>query len=127
MEAFYKLVYDISCYYAFAAFFLSYGMEYDVPAYSFLVFFAACFIAVFAEKCKRFSQVVQIGAFALPVIPFLLESNIWGKLVLILPWVYMIVTVLREGYYITYRRFKKTYLTLFWIYTVVFFFFVTEE
>jgi len=127
MEAFYKLVYDISCYYAFAAFFLSYGVEYNVPAYSFLVFVAACFFAVHAENCQRFGPAVQIGAFALPVIPFLLESNIWGKLVVLLPWVYMVITVLQQNYYIPYRRFKKMYLTIFWIYTVVFFFFATED
>lgn len=127
MEAFYKLAYDISCYYAFAAFFLSYGVEYEVSPYSFLVFFAACFLAVYAEKCKRFSQAVQFGAFVLPVIPFLLESNIWGKVILILPWLYMIMTVLHRNYYIPYRRFKKTYLAIFWIYTVVFFFFVTDD
>ena len=122
MEAFYKLAYDISCYYAFAAFFLSYGMKYDVPAYSFLVFFAACFLAVYAVKLKRFSQAVQIGAFMLPLIPFLLETNIWGKLVLLLPWVYLVMTVLRQGYTITYKRFRKTYLIFFWIYVAVFVF-----
>ena len=127
MEAFYKLAYDISCYYAFAAFFLSYGMKYDVPAYSFLVFFAACFLAVYSVKLKNFSQAVQIGAFMLPVIPFLLETNIWGKLVLILPWVYLVITVLRQGYCITYRRFKKTYLIFFWIYVAVFVFFIAEN
>lgn len=127
MEAFYKLAYDISCYYAFAAFFLSYGMKYDVPAYSFLVLFAACFLAVYSVKLKNFSQVVQIVAFVLPVIPFLLETNLWGKLVLILPWAYMVMTVLRQGYYITYRRFKKTYLIFFWIYVAVFVFFIAEN
>ena len=127
MEAFYKLAYDISCYYAFAAFFLSYGMKYDVPAYSFLVFFAACFLAVYSVKLKNFSQAVQIGAFMLPVIPFLLETNLWGKLVLILPWAYMVMTVLRQGYCITYRRFKKTYLIFFWIYVAVFVFFIAEN
>lgn len=127
MEAFYKLAYDISCYYAFVAFFLSYVAEYKVNLFSFLVFFAACFAAVHAEKLNRFSQAVQIGAFVLPVIPFLLETNIWGKLILILPWVYMIITVLRQGYNISYRRFKKTYLCFFWIYTAVFVFFVAEE
>ena len=127
MEAFYKLAYDISCYYAFAAFFLSYGMKYDVPAYSFLVFFAACFLAVYSVKLKNFSQMVQIVAFVLPVIPFLLETNLWGKLVLILPWAYMVMTVLRQGYCITYRRFKKTYLIFFWIYVAVFVFFIAEN
>ncbi len=127
MEAFYKLAYDISCYYAFASFFLSYGMEYDATPLSFLVLFAACFLAVYAEKLKRFSQAVQIGAFVLPVIPFLLETNIWGKLILILPWVYMVVTVLRQGYDISYRRFRKTYLTFFWIYVVLFAFFMAED
>lgn len=127
MEAFYKLVYDISCYYAFAAFFLSYGMEYDVPAYSFLLLITACFLAVYAEKLKRFSQEKQIGAFLLPIIPFFLETNIWGKLVLLLPWAYLIMTVLRQGYTITYRRFKKLYLTVFWIYTALFAFFMAED
>lgn len=127
MEAFYKLVYDISCYYAFAAFFVSYGMEYDANPLSFLVLFAACFLAVYAEKYKRFSQAVQIGAFVLPVIPFLLETNIWGKLILILPWAYLVVTVVRQGYDITYTRFKKTYLVFFWIYVAVFAFFMAED
>ena len=127
MEAFYKLAYDISCYYAFAAFFLSYGVEYNVPTYSFLVFFVACFAAVYADKCKRYSQAVRVGAFVLPVIPFFMETNLWGKIVLILPWAYMVMTVLRQGYYINYRRFKKTFLSIFWIYATVFFFFVTED
>jgi len=127
MEAFYKLVYDISCYYAFAAFFVSYGMEYNVNPLSFLVLFAACFLAVYAEKCKRFSQAVQIGAFVLPAIPFLLETNIWGKLILILPWAYLVVTVVRQGYDITYTRFKKTYLIFLWIYVALFALFVAED
>ena len=127
MEAFYKLVYDISCYYAFAAFFVSYGMEYDANPLSFLVLFAACFLAVYAEKCNRFSQAVQISAFVLPVIPFLLETNIWGKLILILPWAYLVMTVVRQGYDINYNRFKKTYLCFFWIYIAVFALFVAED
>lgn len=127
MEAFYKLAYDISCYYAFAAFFLCYVAEYKVNPLSFLAFFAVCFGAVYAEKAKRFSQAVQIGAFLLPVIPLILETNLWGKLVLILPWIYLMVTVLRQGYDISYRRFKRTYLCFFWIYSCLFLFFVLEE
>lgn len=127
MEAFYKLAYDISCYYAFAAFFLYYVAEYKVSPLSFLVFFAACFFAVYAENMKKYGQAVQIGAFVLPIIPFLLENGIWGKLILMLPWVYMVVTVLRQGYDVSYRRFKKTFLCFFWIYTVVFVFFIAEE
>ena len=127
MEAFYKLAYDIGCYYAFAAFFLSYVMEYKVTPISFLVFFAACFMAVYAEKTKRFEQEVRIGAFLLPIIPFLLENNLWGKLVLILPWIYLVVAVLREGYDISYKRFRKTFLAFFWIFAAVFCFFVGED
>ena len=127
MEAFYKLVYDISCYYAFAAFFVSYGMEYDANPLSFLVLFAACFLAVYAEKSNRFGQAVQMVAFALPMIPFLMESTIWGKLVLLLPWAYMVISVLRRGYTVTYNRFRKTYLTIFWIYVAVFVFFMAED
>lgn len=127
MEAFYKLAYDISCYYAFATFFLSYVAEYRANPLSVLVFFAACFTALNAEKIKRGSQAVQIGAFVLPVIPFLLENNLWGKLILILPWVYMVVTVLRQGYYVSYRRFRKTYLCFFWIFAALFGFFIAED
>lgn len=129
MEAFYKLTYDISCYYAFSAFFLSYVAEYRVNPLSFLVFFAACFAAVNAEKLKKYSysQVAQIGAFVLPVIPFVLETNLWGKLILILPWVYMVVTVLRQGYDVSYRRFRKTYLCFFWIFAALFSFFIGED
>lgn len=127
MEAFYKLAYDIGCYYAFAAFFLSYLAGYEVNPFSFLVFFAACFMAVHAEKSKRLEPVCRIGAFLLPVIPLLMEGNIWGKLVLILPWIYLVVTVVREGYDISYKRFKKTYLAFFWIFLAVFSFFVGED
>ena len=127
MEAFYKLAYDISCYYAFATFFLSYVAEYRANPLSVLVFFAACFTALNAEKIERGSQAVQIGAFVLPVIPFLLENNLWGKLILILPWVYMVVTVLRQGYYVSYRRFRKTYLCFFWIFAALFGFFIAED
>lgn len=127
MEAFYKMAYDIGCYYAFAAFFLSYSAKYEVNPFSFLVLFAACFGATYAEKLGRFESVVRIGAFVLPVIPFLLETNIWGKLILLLPWTYLVVTVLRQGYDISYRRFKKTYLTIFWIYAGVFAFFVGDD
>lgn len=127
MDAFYKLAYDISCYYAFVAFFLSYGMEYNLSPFSFAVFLAACFFAVYAKKLKRFSQAVQIGAFMLPIIPVLLETNIWGKLSVILPWIYLVVTVIREGYDISYRRFRKIYLYAFWIYIAVFVFFMAED
>lgn len=127
MEAFYKLAYDISCYYAFAAFFLSYSGKYVVNPFAFLAILVSCFAAVHAEKCKRFSQAVQIGAFVLPAIPFLMETNIWGKISLLLPWAYLVVVVLRQGYYISYLRFKKTFLCFFWIYAVLFAFFVAEE
>lgn len=127
MEAFYKMAYDIGCYYAFVAFFLSYSGKYVVNPFSFLVFFAACFGATYAEKLGKFESVVRIGAFVLPVIPFLLENNIWGKLILILPWMYLVVTVLRESYDVTYKRFKKIFLTIFWIYVGVFAFFVGDD
>ena len=127
MEAFYKLAYDISCYYAFAAFFLSYVAGYRVNPLSFLVFFAACLAAVNAEKIKRGSQAMQMSAFVLPIIPFLLENNLWGKLIIILPWVYMVVTVLRQGYYVSYRRFRKTYLCFFWFFAALFGFFIAED
>lgn len=127
MEAFYKLAYDTGCYFAFASFFLSYTQKYDMNPFSFMVFFLACFLAVYADRLKRYDRVVQIGAFLLPLIPFLLESNIWGKIILILPWLYMVVTVLRQGFYITYRRFRKTYLVFFWIYVVLFTFFMADD
>ena len=120
MEVFYKLAYDISCYYAFVAFFLSYTAGYKVSMLSFLALFAACFIATCAEKYK-------VVAFLLPVIPFLLETSIWGKLVLILPWIYLVVTVVRQGYDVSYKRFKKTYIIIFWAFAAVFAFFVGED
>lgn len=127
MEAFYKMAYDIGCYYAVVAFFLAYSGKYEVNPFSFLVFFAACFFATCAEKFGRFQPAVRVGAFVLPVIPFLLESNIWGKVILLLPWTYLVVTVLRESYDVSYRRFKKIYLTIFWVYVAVFAFFVGDN
>ena len=110
MEAFYKMAYDIGCYYAVVAFFLSYSGKYEVNPLSFLVFFAACFFATYTEKLGKYESVVRVAAFVLPVIPFLLENNIWGKIILLLPWTYLIVTVLRQGYDTDYRRFKKIYI-----------------
>ena len=127
MEVFYKLAYDISCYYAFVAFFLSYGMDYNLSPYSFPVFFIACILAVYSEKMLRFSGAVRMVAFVLPIIPVFLETGFLGKLFAIFPWIYLVVTVLREGYDISYYRFRKTYLVVFWIYTAVFVFFMAES
>ena len=101
--------------------------KYEVNPFSLPVLLTACFLAANAEKWKRFSQAVQIGAFLLPVIPFLMETNIWGKLSVLLPWIYFVVTVLRRGYDISYRRFRKTYLAFFWIYIALFSFFLAED
>lgn len=127
METFYKLVYDTGCYFAFISFFLSYTGKYDISPLSVFVFWVACFLATYADRLKRGDQVVRIGALLLPVIPFLLESNIWGKIILILPWVYLVATVFYQGYYMTYRRFRKMYLASFWIYAFIVIFFTAED
>jgi len=127
MEAFYKLSYDIGCYYAFVTFFLSYSAGYQTRPYSFMVFFVACLLAAHAEKWKRWEKVATVAAFVLPAICFLWEKSVWGRVILILPWLYMVLTVIRQGYDISYQRFRKTYLIFFWIFAGVFGFFVAEN
>lgn len=105
MEKFYKLVYDITCFYVFTAFFFyfAFQVETDMLAYGVLL------LTVLLHVCFEQTAVgtrIKIAVLALPLVCFLKEGGICEKIQFIIPWIYMIIVVLKTQYGLYYEEFK---------------------
>ena len=108
MEKFYKLVYDVTCFYIFTAFFfyLAFWTETDMPAYGVLLF--TILLHVFFERTAA-RNYIKIVVMALPMVCLMKEGAIVGKLQIIIPWIYMVIVIIKEQYGLYYEEFKSRF------------------
>lgn len=115
---FYRVVFDISCYYALAAFFFHYTIGYEVNPVSFVILLTSALVLGISEELGKNRRVVAFASLAIPAIGWILESDSHGRIVLLLPWVYMIVLVVRESYISYYYQFETRFKLFLWVWVV---------
>jgi len=109
MEKFYKLVYDVNCFYVFTAFllYLVFQIETDMLAYGVLML--AILLYIFSEQFA-IKRVLKVVALVLPLLCLMKENEPLGKMQLILPWIYFAFVILREYYSLYYEDFKIRFM-----------------
>lgn len=125
MTTFYKLVFDISYFYALAAYFIYFDSAYVLNPMNYSVLLAAILLATVAEKWERGRTGLTAVAVLLPAVVLFWEPTIYGLVVHLLPWVYFAVIILRRGYFIQYGAFRTTFQRMFipFVFPVAFFYF----
>ena len=105
MEKFYKLIFDITCFYIFTAFFfyLIFRAETDMAAYGVLLF--TVLLQVVFERMVAMNRMKWI-VLVLPFICLVKESSVVEKVQILIPWVYMVIVIVREQYGLYYDEFK---------------------
>ena len=108
MEKFYKLVYDVTCFYIFTSFFffLAFRTETDMPAYGVLLL--AVMLNVFLERTARGNR-LSLVVLAVPLACLLKAGHIVEKLQVLLPWLYLVIVVIKEQYGLYYEEFKSRF------------------
>ena len=125
MTTFYKLIFDISYFYAMAAYFIYFDSAHVVNPLNYSVLLCAILLAAVAEKWERGRAGLKALAVLLPVVVLFWEPTIYGLVVHILPWAYFVIVTLRRGYYIQYGSFRTTFKYMFlpFIFPIAFFYF----
>ncbi len=106
MQIFYKMVFDISCYYTFASFFLSFVLEYKMSSFSMSLFLVSGLMIVYSQKLFRIGRWIALCSAIFPIF-----FRPWGSidyvlLEFIIPWLYFVILVYRENYAVYYANFK---------------------
>lgn len=124
---FYKTIFDISLYYAFASFFLCYinGAKYKAGLNTYGLFLIASLLCAWSRGKKVGERIIQLFAACLPGIALLWEYQIGRIFEFFIPWIYFVSTIIRQQYDVYYLNFKNTFrrvLFLFLLPFVLFFF-----
>ena len=107
MQIFYKIVFDISCYYTFASFFLKFALGYEISSLSMSLFLLAGLLVVGSQKISSIGRGMALLSAVVPVL-FRPWGNIdYALLEFFLPWVYFVLLVYRENYGVYYANFKS--------------------
>ena len=91
MQIFYKIVFDISCYYTFASFFLKFALGYEISSLSMSLFLLAGLLVVGSQKISSIGRGMALLSAVVPVL-FRPWGNIdYALLEFFLPWVYFVL------------------------------------
>lgn len=129
MGIFYKTVFDISVFYAFASFFFCYAIGYETNPLSYGVFLAAALALAVSGRMKYNGKIFAVVAAVIPAVTLLIETTTVGRAEVLLLWAYFIFMVKQETYIIYYYHFMEKFkgFVIALILPVVFFFFDTES
>ncbi len=126
---FYKIIFDISLYYAFVSFFLCYinAAEYKAELNTFGLFLAAALLCVWSEGKKTRERTVQLAAACLPGIALLWEYKTGRVLEFLIPWIYFVSTIIRQQYEVYYLNFKNTFRRVLFVFLLPFLLFFFDS
>lgn len=114
LSTFYKLVFDISCYFTFASFLFAYIFEYETNPATYGIFLIAALLTASSERMKRGENAVKIVSLVLPAMALLWERTWMGRLELLLPWAYYMLLFLKNGYSMYHETFVGRFRLLLW-------------
>lgn len=125
MTTFYKLIFDISYFYAMAVYFIYFDSAHTVNPLNYSVLLAAILLAAVAEKWERGRNLLVALAVTLPAVALCWEHTVYGLVVHFMPWAYFVIVTLRRGYFIQYGSFRTTFGRMFlpFLFPVAFFYF----
>lgn len=114
MGIFYKTVFDISCFYAFFTFFFSYTVGHETNAFSYGVFLIAALLLGSSEAVKQYGKLLILLASIIPAGALLLETTMVGRIMVLLLWTYLLISIKREAYIIYYYHFIDKFKGFLW-------------
>ncbi len=107
MQIFYKIVFDISCYYTFTSFFLKFTLGYEISSLSMSLFLISGLIVVCSQKISSIGRGIALLSAIFPIV-FRPWGNLdYALLEFFIPWVYFVLLVYRENYGVYYANFKS--------------------
>ncbi len=102
---FYRVTFDISCFYALSVYFLSYILGFKPNPLTFGCFLTAALVLAVSEKARRNSRTVAFASLAFPAVALVVETTDVGRILVFLPWIYLVILVLRGSYVAGYYQF----------------------
>ncbi len=107
MQIFYKIVFDISCYYTFTSFFLKVALGYEISSFSMSLFLLSALLVVSSQKISSIGRGIALISAIIPIL-FRPWGNIdYALLEFFIPWVYFVFLVYWENYGVYYANFKS--------------------
>ena len=95
MQIFYKIVFDMSCYYTFVSFFLRFALGYELSSLSMSLFLLSALFVVGSQKISSIGRGMALLSAIAPVL-----FRPWGEYALlefVIPWAYFVFFVYREN------------------------------
>ena len=121
MEKFYKLIYDITCFYIFTSFFFCLVFHEETNMMAYAVLLLTILLHVFSERMP-FGKVPGLLVLVLPVICLFTEDSIAAKIQFVLPWFFFIFVAIRDQYSLYYEEFKSRFKGMIIVLPVLFLF-----
>lgn len=109
MGIFYKTVFDISVFYAYAAFFFCYAIGYETNPLSYGVFLIAALVLAISGRMQYNGKICAIIAAVIPAVTLLIENTMVGRAEVILLWAYFVFMIKQETYLIYYYHFMEKF------------------
>lgn len=109
MGIFYKTVFDISVFYAYAAFFFCYAIGYETNPLSYGVFLIAALVLAISGRMQYNGKICAIIAAVIPAVTLLIENTMVGRAEVILLWAYFVFMIKQETYVIYYYHFMEKF------------------
>ena len=109
MGIFYKTVFDISVFYAYAAFFFCYAIGYETNPLSYGVFLIAALVLAISGRMQYNGKICAIIAAVIPAVTLLIENTMVGRAEVILLWAYFVFMIKQETYMIYYYHFMEKF------------------
>ena len=109
MGIFYKTVFDISVFYAYAGFFFCYAIGYETNPLSYGVFLVAALVLAISGRIQYNGKICVFIAAVIPAVTLLIENTMVGRAEVILLWAYFIFMIKQETYLIYYYHFMEKF------------------
>ena len=113
----YRFVFDISCYYAIVSFFLSYLKGDEINTLSFFLLILSAFLNGYFEGREK-GIIGKVVRLLIPLTALIWENTWGGRLIFLLPWIYLMVRTFTENYHMGYMGFKILFRRMLLLYFV---------
>lgn len=112
LSTFYKLMFDISCYFTFASFLFSYMFGMETDSLVFGVFLVAALVISFGEQLPGKGSMVALGGILVPVLAYLRAETTFEMMEVLLPWIYLVIVFIKKSYGIYHEYFIMRFKVL---------------
>lgn len=115
LSTFYKLIFDISCYFSFTSFLFCYLFKIETSSASFGVFVLVALALALGEHVPRGGNIIAVLGLLIPFLSVLWTETTLEALQVDLLWIYLVLVFVRKSYGVYHEEFAAQFKVLLWV------------